>query len=140
MSHTPEKQNRNSCGNRQGVCLPPMPQRIRRNTRWTLFLAEFGSKTIAAPEEIPNVSTISLPEPLPRPAVQRTGDELAEEEAACLPQTEAAEEPSGEVLSDREEPRIPKRRRAEAIGRPGGSVWTGRGKIPRRRTTQSRKT
>ena len=49
------------------------------------------------------MSAIPVPEPLPRPAVQRTGDELAEE-AACLPQTETAEEPAEEVLSDPEEP------------------------------------
>lgn len=104
MSHTPEKTEQELLREPTGSL--PSADAAEDTTEYSLdsILAEFGSKTIAAPEEIPNVSAISLPEPLPRPAVQRTGDELAEEEAACLPQTEAAEEPSGEVLSDREEP------------------------------------
>lgn len=74
------------------------------------ILAEFGSRTEAVPE-VPDISSIPEPAPLPRPAVQETGEmeaavnEEDTEDADMAPEREVPlmDEPQGEPEKERSE-------------------------------------
>jgi len=109
MSHTTEKTEQELSQEPTRRLPSSVPEAGAEEYSLDSILAEFGSKTIAAPEEIPDLSSIPQPSPLPKPAVQKTGDELAAAEQTEEPVGDTAEA-AAEKAEEEIAPEAPKRK------------------------------